>query len=165
MKSFHPFAIYSYLQWIEASGLEPQVTIVNGDKVGFPSHLKDQQHVTFKVTSSAVINFVLDEEGISFKSKFGGVPMQVYAPLTSIVLISSSNGEIKIPVKIEDEKTDTGEKPEPEEIKKVEPQTENTSMENSPSNQLATKEKSTLKLIQGGGAGNKIPSGKLKLVK
>lgn len=145
MKNLAVYQLNALLQWIGDSGLEPQLTISNGEGVQFPRGFEAQPQVTWKVSNAAVINFVLDDEGVSFGTKIGGVPVTVYAPLKQLVAVSSSDGKIFIPLGMAEE-------PLQGNPQASEPETKPVAV------------KPSLTLIKGGAQGDGIPRGKLKLV-
>lgn len=139
MKNLAPYIISAHIYWLEDSGKEPHMVLLNSDKTMFPPSLKNEVSITFNVSNISVQKFTLDDDGVSFSTRFQGKEFTVYAPLECIVQIHSKDGSIVIPVN-------------KQELKTVDTET------------VPVAEKTKLSLIQGDNLGDGISIGKLSIV-
>jgi stringent starvation protein B len=141
MKSPLPYIINAHIQCIDDSGEQPHITLRNSPKTKFPRSLQSEEFVTFNISSGSVTKLVIDEFGISFNARFGGVECDILAPLECLVEIRSKDGTVRIPVTVPEAPVDVYIQPKVP-VKLIE-----------------------LTLVIGDGLGDGVPTGKLSLVK
>lgn len=93
MADIRPFMMNAYVEWIVASNCTPHVLVLaQGARV--PSEHVKEGKITLNVSPSAVRNFSITDNGMSFNCRFGGRDFPVYAPLDNIELVyARENGE------------------------------------------------------------------------
>jgi stringent starvation protein B len=75
-------------QWITDNDLTPYLAVdarVQGVMVPEQFTLDDQ--LVLNISYSAVQQLSIDQEGVSFSARFGGVPMNVFIPLAAVLAI------------------------------------------------------------------------------
>lgn len=82
-------------QWITDNDLTPYLAVdtrVQGVMVPEQFTLDDQ--LVLNISYSAVQQLSIDQAGVSFNARFGGVPMNVYIPLAAVLAIyAKENGQ------------------------------------------------------------------------
>lgn len=96
MTSSRPYIIRALYEWIVDNQATPYLLVhAHGQGVSVPQNFvsKDGQ-IVLNVAPTAVRDLHLDNEGISFNARFGGVPMQVYVPCASVLgIYARENGQ------------------------------------------------------------------------
>ena len=94
MQSSRGYLIRSLNEWILDSGWTPHLVIdaeIQGVMV--PEQFINDGQIVLNITPSAVQNLLIDNEAVSFSARFGGVPMNVFAPMVAILAIyAKENG-------------------------------------------------------------------------
>lgn len=83
---------------LEDEGHIPHILIVNGNGATMPMPFAAQPAVLFNISSTAVVDLTIDEDGVSFRGRFGGKEHMVYAPIDSIIRVQSKDGKIGVRV-------------------------------------------------------------------
>ena len=82
-------------RWIVDNKCTPYVLVnafANGVEVP-QEHVKDGQ-IVLNVAPSAIANLHIRREGISFNARFGGIPMDIYAPMPAVLgIYARENGQ------------------------------------------------------------------------
>ena len=82
-------------QWITDNDLTPYLAVdarVQGVMVPEQFTLDDQ--LVLNVSYSAVQQLTIDQQGVSFSARFGGVPMNVFIPMAAVLAIyAKENGQ------------------------------------------------------------------------
>lgn len=82
-------------QWMTDNDLTPHLAVdarVQG--VIVPDQFSRDEQLVLNVSYSAVQHLVMDQEGVSFNARFGGVPMNVFIPLAAVLAIyARENGQ------------------------------------------------------------------------
>lgn len=106
------------ITWFIDSGLTPHLVVDTTDeKVNVPVDFINNDQIILNISVSAVRNFVVDHEGISFSSKFGGKPMNVFFPVASVIGVLAGENKMMFPLP----PMETENEPEPTEKPKDEP--------------------------------------------
>lgn len=96
MSSSRPYIIRALYEWIVDNEATPYLLVdARGREVSVPQNFvsKDGQ-IVLNIAPSAVRDLHLDNQGISFSARFGGVPMQVYVPCGSVLgIYARENGQ------------------------------------------------------------------------
>ena len=83
------------IDWIVDNQCTPHI-IVNAFAEGasVPQEFVKDGQIVLNVAPRAIQQFTMDNEGISFNARFGGVPRDVYAPMDSILgIVARENGK------------------------------------------------------------------------
>ncbi len=90
MTSSRPYLLRAMHEWISDNGETPLVVV----DAGYPDaqvpeeHIKDGS-IVLNVALSATRNLLMDNDGVSFDARFGGVPRAVYFPVEALLGIYS----------------------------------------------------------------------------
>ncbi|CAK0761638.1 Stringent starvation protein B [Gammaproteobacteria bacterium] len=94
MTSNRPYLIRAFYEWILDNGLTPHL-LVDGTLPGasVPSaYLKDGR-IVFNISPSAVRTLDIQNDGIYFNARFGGVPMDIFLPPIAVLgIFARENG-------------------------------------------------------------------------
>lgn len=113
MTSSRPYLMRALYEWIVDNGCTPYVVVnANRDDVQVPrTYVKDGQ-IVLNVAPGAVVGFRIDNAAMEFSARFGGVAMQVYAPMSAVLgIYARENGQGMI---FEPEENSPPEPPAPE---------------------------------------------------
>ena len=88
MTSSRPYLVRALIDWIIDNGATPYLTIAaNEPGVQVPSeHVKDGK-IVLNISGDAIRNFGLDNNTVSFDSRFSGQPFHVIAPVGAIIAV------------------------------------------------------------------------------
>ena len=95
MTPSRPYLIRSLNEWINDNNMTPYIVVDAGIQgVRVPEDFVTNGQIILNVSPSAVNDFVVDNEAIEFKARFGGVPMQVFVPVIAVMAIyAKENGQ------------------------------------------------------------------------
>ncbi len=88
MTSSRPYLIRALYEWIVDNDMTPHV-LVRADvpETQIPTQFVENGKIVLNIGPSAVQGLVMDNSAIAFSARFGGVAMQVYAPIAAILAI------------------------------------------------------------------------------
>ena len=95
MTSNKPYLGRAFFDWIVDNDCTPHV-VVNAMAVGVevPQVYVSDGQVVLNLAPRAVTAFNLDNEAISFNTRFGGVPTDIYVPIDAVIgIYARENGE------------------------------------------------------------------------
>ncbi|WP_394192791.1 ClpXP protease specificity-enhancing factor [Pseudoalteromonas atlantica] len=95
MTSNRPYLLRAFFDWIVDNQCTPHL-VVNADfpAVQIPTQFVQDGQIVLNVSPSAVTQFSMDNQQLSFNARFGGQPMQVYVPIGAVLAIyARENGE------------------------------------------------------------------------
>lgn len=95
MTSSRPYLLRALYEWIVDNECTPYVVVsALRDDVQVPrNYIKDGQ-IVLNISPTAVAGLKLDNDGLMFSARFGGVPMEVYAPIGAVVgIYARENGQ------------------------------------------------------------------------
>lgn len=95
MSSSRPYLVRALYEWIVDNDCTPYVVIsAQRDDVQIPrNYVKDGQ-IVLNISPTAVVGLKLDNQGLMFSARFGGVPMEVYAPIGAVLgIYARENGQ------------------------------------------------------------------------
>ena len=95
MTSNRPYLIRAFYDWIVDNDCTPYVVVdAYFDGVEVPQqHVSDGQ-IVLNLSPRAVAEFVLDNQQISFSTRFGGVPTSICLPVRSVLgIYARENGQ------------------------------------------------------------------------
>lgn len=95
MTPSRPYLVRALNEWIIDNGMTPYVVVDVGIKgVQVPEDFVTNGQIVLNISAGAVRNLLIDNSAIEFNARFGGVPMQVYVPMSAIMAIySKENGQ------------------------------------------------------------------------
>lgn len=82
-------------EWIVDNDCTPYVVInaLREDAQIPRAYVKDDQ-IVLNISPTAVLGLKLDNDGLMFSARFGGVPMEVYAPIGAVLgIYARENGQ------------------------------------------------------------------------
>lgn len=95
MQSSRGYLIRALNEWILDNGWTPHLVIdaeIQGVMV--PQQFISDGQIVLNIAPSAVQGVMIDNEAVSFSARFGGVPMNVFAPMVSVLAIyARENGQ------------------------------------------------------------------------
>lgn len=95
MNSSRPYLARALYEWILDNGCTPYVVVnANRDDVQVPrAHIKDGQ-IVLNIAPTAVVGLKIDNDALEFSARFGGVAMQIYAPMSAVLgIYARENGQ------------------------------------------------------------------------
>ncbi|MEL7387481.1 MULTISPECIES: ClpXP protease specificity-enhancing factor [Pseudoalteromonas] len=90
-----PYLLRAFFDWIVDNQCTPHL-VVNADfpAVQVPTQFVQDGQIVLNISPSAVTQFAMDNQQLSFNARFGGQPMQVYVPMGAVLAIyARENGE------------------------------------------------------------------------
>lgn len=72
------------------------VLVIPTDKTNLPDSIRNPEGVMISLSVTAVKDFYINDEGISFDASYGGIPYKTYLDFESIVQIHSDHMAIGI---------------------------------------------------------------------
>ena len=94
MNSTRPYLIRAFYDWIIDNNCTPHI-VVNADILGteVPREYIDGGQIVLNIAMTAVQSLVLDNDGISFQGRFGGIARGVKIPIPAVMAIyAKENG-------------------------------------------------------------------------
>lgn len=95
MNSSRPYLLRALYEWIVDNDCTPHLLVdAEHPQARVPDGYAQDGQIVLNVSPSAVRHLHMDNEGISFESRFGGVPHSLYLPSGSILAIyARENGQ------------------------------------------------------------------------
>lgn len=95
MNSSTPYLLPALLEWIVDNGCTPHLVINTGHpEVRVPDGHSSDGQIVLNVSTSAVADFELNREYVFFRTRFAGVPREIYAPMGAILgIYARESGE------------------------------------------------------------------------
>lgn len=95
LTSTRPYLIRAIYDWIVDNQLTPHLLIAVTDKdVMVPQQFVEDGKIVLNVSPNAVRDLNLGNESVSFNARFGGVPQDIYAPMSSVrAIYARENGQ------------------------------------------------------------------------
>ncbi|WP_462152523.1 ClpXP protease specificity-enhancing factor [Pseudoalteromonas xiamenensis] len=90
-----PYLLRAFFDWIIDNQCTPHI-VVNANYTGVqvPVQFVQDGQIVLNISPSAVTQFSLDNQALSFNARFSGQPMQVYVPMGAVLAIyARENGE------------------------------------------------------------------------
>ena len=95
MSSSKSYLVSALYQWIVDNDCTPYVLVdayVRGVEVP-QDYVKDGQ-IVLNIAPSAIGNLSVDKQGLSFNARFGGIPMDIFAPMKAVLgIYARENGQ------------------------------------------------------------------------
>lgn len=95
MTPSRPYLMKALNEWILDNKCTPYVLVEAGlPGVQVPQDYVSNGQIVLNINPSAVQNLIIDDEGMAFSARFGGVPMSVKVPVVAILAIyAKENGQ------------------------------------------------------------------------
>lgn len=88
VKPSRPYLLRALYEWVLDNDMTPHIAVdarVQGVQV--PEQFVQDGQITLNIAPGAVQGLLIDDDGISFSARFGGVPMNVYAPMVAVLAL------------------------------------------------------------------------------
>lgn len=96
MTSTRPYLIRALHEWIVDNSLTPYLVVfARAEGVEVPQQYvnKDGQ-IVLNIAPRAVVDLHLGNDAVSFKARFGGIPMEIYVPCGAVLgIYAQENGQ------------------------------------------------------------------------
>jgi stringent starvation protein B len=88
MTPSRPYLMRALNEWILENDCTPYVLVDAGmPGVQVPEDYVDNGQIVLNISMSAVKALLIDDDGLSFNARFGGVPIDLYVPMVAILAI------------------------------------------------------------------------------
>lgn len=116
MTSSRPYIIRAIYEWIVDNDCTPHLLVdASGDDVVVPATYVSDGQIVLNISPTAVVSLQMGNDAISFNGRFGGQPIDIYAPIASIMgIYARENGQGMI-FEVEPTPEPPPEKPQPPE--------------------------------------------------
>ncbi|MDP2610105.1 MULTISPECIES: ClpXP protease specificity-enhancing factor [unclassified Oceanobacter] len=123
MTPSRPYLVRALNEWILDNQCTPYV-LVDASLAGVqvPQDYVNKGQIVLNISMTAVQNLLIDDQGLSFNARFGGVPMSVYVPTVAILAIYAKENGQGMVFGSEAGAPDPNTPPEPPKPKQVEPE-------------------------------------------
>lgn len=86
MTSSRPYLVRALYEWILENDCTPYVLVnAMADHVEVPQQFVKNGQIVLNVSPVAVVDLLLTNEAMQFNGRFGGVPMDIYVPMTAVM--------------------------------------------------------------------------------
>lgn len=86
MKPSRPYLLRALYEWMLDNDLTPHVVVnAEWEDVVVPTQFVEDGQIVLNIIPSAVRDFIIGDDVLSFNARFGGVPMDVYIPLGAVI--------------------------------------------------------------------------------
>ena len=95
MSSSRPYMLRAIYEWILDNNCTPYL-LVNAlaEGVVVPTHYVQDGQIVLNISSTAVVDFSISNEMLSFSGRFGGVSQEVWVPVSAVLAIyARENGQ------------------------------------------------------------------------
>ncbi len=95
MKSNRPYLIRAFYEWIVDNECTPYVVIdAHHENVEVPQNFVTNGQIILNIAPRAVTNFKMNNEHIKLSTRFGGIPIDIFCPMGSILgIYAQENGQ------------------------------------------------------------------------
>jgi len=95
MTPSRPYLMRALNEWILENDCTPYVLVDAGlPGVQVPDDYVNNGQIVLNISMSAVKSLLIDDDGLSFNARFGGVPIDLYVPMVAILAIyAKENGQ------------------------------------------------------------------------
>jgi len=95
MTPSRPYLMRALNEWILENDCTPYVLVDAGlPGVQVPEDYVNNGQIVLNISTSAVKALLIDDDGLSFNARFGGVPIDLYVPMVAILAIyAKENGQ------------------------------------------------------------------------
>lgn len=95
MTSSRPYIVRSLYEWILDNEYTPYVLVnAMADGVQVPQQFVKNGQIVLNIAPMAIMDLQLANDAMSFNGRFGGVPMDIYVPMTAVMgIYAKENGQ------------------------------------------------------------------------
>lgn len=95
MSPSRPYLVRALHQWILDNQCTPYILVdTTMPNVSVPEAYVENGQIVLNISPSAIQDLLMDDDGISFNARFGGVPMAVFVPTVGVLAIyAKENGQ------------------------------------------------------------------------
>jgi len=95
MTPSRPYLMRALNEWILENDCTPYVLVDAGlPGVQVPEDYVNNGQIVLNISTSAVKSLLIDDDGLSFNARFGGVPIDLFVPMVAILAIyAKENGQ------------------------------------------------------------------------
>lgn len=94
LASAKPYLLRAMYEWCGEQGLTPYASVYVDEHVQVPKEFVKDGSITLNIGMDATNGLLINNETLTFKARFGGVPRQVVVPITHITAIyGRENGQ------------------------------------------------------------------------
>jgi len=88
MQSSRPYIARALYQWLLDNDLTPYI-VVDAEQAGVevPRQFVQNGQIVLNLAPTAIRDFAMENEAVSFSARFGGRPMQVMVPIEALIAI------------------------------------------------------------------------------
>ena len=88
MSPRRPFLLRAFYEWLLDNQLTPHLVVdVNRHGVMVPMEFARDGQIVLNIAPRAVGNLELGDDAVRFNARFGGVPRNVYVPISAVMAI------------------------------------------------------------------------------
>ncbi len=88
MNSHRPYLLRALVEWINDNGMTPHILVDAGlPGVQVPASAVKDGRVVLNIAERAVVGLRVDNEGVSFTARFGGVSFPVQVPMAAVLAV------------------------------------------------------------------------------
>jgi stringent starvation protein B len=92
--STKPYLLRAIYEWCTDSGFTPYVAVAVDESVRVPVEFVKNGEIVLNVSALATNRLKIGNDTIEFQARFGGVPRDVYVPITRVIAIyARENGQ------------------------------------------------------------------------
>ncbi len=90
MSPKRPYLLRAFYDWIVDNNMTPHILVnAEAEDVNVPRQHVNDGKIVLNISPSAIQDFMLDNEALSFSARFGGVSFYIYCPMYSIEALYS----------------------------------------------------------------------------
>jgi len=92
--STKPYLVRAIYDWCTDSGFTPYIAVAVDESVRVPAEFVANGEIVLNASALATSRLLIDNEAISFQARFGGVPREVYVPMSQVIAVyARENGQ------------------------------------------------------------------------
>jgi stringent starvation protein B len=95
MTSSRPYLVIALYEWILDNGCTPHIVVAaDAEGVEVPDEFVHDGQIVLNISPSAVKDFLMDKEAISFNARFQKVARDIYVPMRAVLgIVTRENGK------------------------------------------------------------------------
>ncbi len=92
--STRPYLLRALYEWCSDNSLTPYIAAYVDDTVKVPREYVKNNEIVLNVSMDATSNLTIDNEGVRFKARFGGIAREIVVPMDHVIAIyARENGQ------------------------------------------------------------------------
>lgn len=92
--STKPYLLRAMVEWCEDNGLTPHLAVAVDAHTRVPSAYVRDGEIVLNIKHSAIKDLRIDNDAITFAARFGGVPFDVWVPISAVrAIFARENGQ------------------------------------------------------------------------